>query len=99
MGMLASIPQGQDDLFPEADLTNDLAAGFKRSHMSWYTIDPLFFQSNSLTPQYIAENPEYTENVNVALVNRVDLFPNLNPALGTITNLPVFNMTFYPKER
>lgn len=97
--MLASIPQGQDDLFPEADLTNDLAAGYNRSHLSWYTIDPLFFQSNSLTPQYIAENPEYTENVNVALVNRTDLFPNLNPAIGTITNLPVFNMTFYPKER
>ncbi|MDX1651241.1 MAG: cell surface protein SprA [Brumimicrobium sp.] len=96
---LASIPKGQDDLFPEAALTNDLAAGYKRSHLSWYTIDPLFFQSNSLTPQYIAENPEYTENVNVALVDRTDIFPNLNPALGTITNLPVLNLTYYPKER
>jgi cell surface protein SprA len=97
--MLASIPEGQDDLFPEADLTNQLAAGFNRSHLSWYTVDPLFFGSNSLVPQHIAENPETTEDVNVTLVNQVDLFPNLNPAVGTIQNIPVFNMTYYPKER
>ncbi len=96
---LASIPQGQDNLFPEADLKDNLAAGFNRSHLSWYTIDPMFFRSSSITPQYISENPEYTEDVNVSLVQRTDLFPNQNPAMGTIQNLPVFNMTFYPRER
>ncbi|MEX2484963.1 MAG: cell surface protein SprA [Brumimicrobium sp.] len=96
---LASIPKGQDDLFPEAGQTNNLAAGFKRSHMSWYTIDPLFFQNNSITPQHISEDPEMTENVNVAIVDRTDIFPNLNPAVGTITNLPVLNLTYYPEER
>ena len=96
---LASIPKGQDDLFPEAEATNDLSAGFKRGHLSWYTIDPLFYMNNALTPPNIAENPELAENVNVAIVNQTDLFPNLNPALGTITNIPVLNMTYYPKER
>lgn len=96
---LASIPKGQDDLFPEASMTNDLAAGFNRSHLSWYTVDPLFFQSNSLTPQHIAEDPTATDNMNIALVDRTELFPNLNPGLGTITNLPILNMTYYPKER
>jgi cell surface protein SprA len=96
---LASIPQGQTDLFPEAILKNNLAAGFNRAHLSWYTIDPLFYMNNALTPQNIAENPELSEDVNVALVNQTDLFPNLNPALGTITNIPVLNMTYYPRDR
>ena len=96
---LASTPKGQDDLFPEGDLTDDLRSGFKRSHLSWYSIDPLFYMNNALTPENIANDPEKTENVNVALVNQTDLFPNLNPAMGTITNIPVLNLTYYPKER
>ena len=96
---LASIPKGQDDLFPEASLKNDWRAGFKRSHLSWYTVDPLFFMNNALTPTHIGDDPTLTEDVNIALVNQTDLFPNLNPALGTITNIPVLNMTYYPKER
>ena len=96
---LASIPKGQDDMFPEADRTDDLSTGFKRSHLSWYTIDPLFYMNNALTPDNIAENPELSEDVNVALVNQTDLFPNTNPPLGAITNVPVLNLTYYPSER
>ena len=53
---LASIPQGQPTLFPEADIKN-LSAGYKRAKTSWYVIDPVFYQSNS-TPQHIKENGE-----------------------------------------
>ncbi|WP_159038642.1 T9SS outer membrane translocon Sov/SprA [Brumimicrobium mesophilum] len=96
---LASIPQGQDDLFPEASLKNNLAAGFKRSHLSWYSIDPMFHENRSITPQHIADDPTFTENMNVSLVNKTDIFPNTQPATGEITNLPIFNMTYYPKDR
>lgn len=96
---LASIPQGQSDIFPEASLKNNLAAGFKRSHLSWYSIDPMFHENRSITPTHIAENPDETENMNVSLVNKTDIFPNTQPATGDITNLPIFNMTYYPKER
>lgn len=96
---LASIPQGQDNLFPEASLKNNLAAGFKRSHLSWYSIDPMFHENRSITPKHIADNPELTQNMNVALVNKADIFPNTQLATGEITNLPIFNMTYYPKER
>ena len=96
---LASIPKGQPEMFPEAALKDDLVAGFNRAHMSWYSVDPLFYMNNALTPENIANDPELSENVNVALVNQTDLFPNLQPALGTLTNIPVLNMTFYPKER
>lgn len=97
---LASIPQGQTDLFPEASLKNNLAAGFNRSHLSWYVIDYSTFHTNSATtPQHIAEDPSFKENMNVAYVNKSQLFPNNDPALGEITNLPTFDMTYYPKER
>ena len=55
--------------------------------------------NNALTPDHIGNDPALTEDVNIALVNQTDLFPNLNPALGTITNIPVLNMTYYPNER
>jgi cell surface protein SprA len=96
---LASIPQGQSNLFPEAALKNNLAAGFKRSHLSWYSIDPMFHENRAITPQHIADNPDETENMNVSIINKTDIFPNTQPATGEITNLPVFNMTYYPKER
>ena len=38
---LASIPQGQPSLFPEA-ATKNLSSGFKRAKTSWYVIDPYF---------------------------------------------------------
>ena len=96
---LASIPQGQDLLFPEASLKNDLAAGFNRSQISWYMIDNLFQQDLSTTPKHIQENPSIKDNMNVALVNTTDLFPNNDPAMGTQRNIRVLNMTYYPKDR
>lgn len=97
---LASIPQGQTNLFPEAELKNNLAAGFNRSHLSWYIIDYSTFHMNSATtPKHIAEDPSSTENMNVAYVNRQDLFPNNDPAIGDITNLPTLDLTYYPRER
>ncbi|WP_165779191.1 T9SS outer membrane translocon Sov/SprA [Brumimicrobium salinarum] len=97
---LASIPQGQTDLFPEASLKNNLAAGFNRSHLSWYVIDySTFHTTTATTPQHIAEDPTIKENMNVSYVNKQQLFPNNDPAFGEITNLPTLDMTYYPQER
>ena len=96
---LASIPQGQNDLFPESQLNNNLASGFNRGKLAWYVIDPLFYQSNALTPDNIASDPELVENNMVAQVNQTDLFPNLNPQLGQIANIPILDLAYYPQER
>ena len=45
---LASIPQGQNNIFENANLNNDLRLGFKRAKLSWYTIDPLQYFFDSL---------------------------------------------------
>lgn len=95
---LASIPQGQPDLFPEADNQN-LSAGYKRSKTCWYLIDPLFYQSNSLTPQHIKDNPEMLADSRMRLVNQTDVFPNLQQQYGSVPNIPILELAYYPKER
>lgn len=95
---LASIPQGQPDLFPEA-ATKQLSSGFKRSKLSWYTIDPLFYQANALTPQHIRDDPTMLADSRMRLVNNSDIFPNLQQQYGTPTNIPILELAYYPKER
>ncbi|MFT5779596.1 MAG: cell surface protein SprA, partial [Crocinitomicaceae bacterium] len=95
---LASVPKGQPDLFPEA-ANLDLSAGFKRAKAAWYVVDPLFFQSNNLTPQHIKDDPTMLSDSRVRLVNQIDIFPNLQQAYGSIPNLSVLDLAYYPKER
>ncbi len=95
---LASIPQGQPDLFPEAT-KKDLSAGYKRAKTSWYTIDPLFYQNNNTTPQHIKDDPTMLSDSRMRLVNQTDIFPNLQQQYGSIPNIPILDLAYYPKER
>ncbi|MCX8486887.1 MAG: cell surface protein SprA, partial [Crocinitomicaceae bacterium] len=95
---MASIPQGQPDLFPEASSKN-VSAGFKRAKAVWYTIDPVFYQSNSLTPTHIKQNPAMLTDSRMRLVNQVDIFPNLQQQYGSIQNIPLLELAYYPSER
>ncbi len=95
---LASIPQGQPDLFPEAS-KKDLSAGYKRAKTSWYVIDPLFYQNNNTTPQHIKDDPTMLSDSRMRLVNQTDIFPNLQQQYGSIPNIPILELAYYPKER
>lgn len=95
---LAAVPQGQPDLFPEGS-KKDLSAGYRRANLAWYVIDPLFYQSNSLTPQHIKQNPQMLADSRMRLVNQTDIFPNLQLQYGSIPNLAVLDLAYYPTER
>ena len=95
---LASIPHGQPDLFPEA-LKVDLSAGYKRSKLAWYVIDPLFYQSNNLTPQHIVNSPAQLADSRMRSIDQKDIWPNFDPQYGSISNVNVLNLAYYPKER
>lgn len=95
---LASIPQGQADLFPEAQF-KDLRAGYNRAQLSWYHIDPLFFQNSSLTPQHLKDDPSSLSDSRMRLVLQTDVFPNLELPIGSIPNIQVLDLAYYPKER
>ena len=97
--VLASVPQGQDALFPEGRLNNDLTSGFNRSKLSWYVIDPLFLRNGSTTPDHIKNNPDQQSSHFVREVYENELFPFKESPSGIPTNLAVLNLAFYPDER
>jgi cell surface protein SprA len=63
--VMASIPQGMEDMFPESQLKNDLRAGVNRAYLSWYRIDPSV-QGNT-------QNPYETQ------IEQQEIFPNFTP--------------------
>ncbi|MBI2259453.1 MAG: cell surface protein SprA [Flavobacteriia bacterium] len=95
---LASVPQGQPDLFPEGNFKT-LSNGYRRSKISWYLIDLLFYQNNNLTPQHIKEDPAILSDSRMRLVQMNEIFPNLQQQIGQFTNVNTFELAYYPKER
>ncbi|RLD50649.1 MAG: cell surface protein SprA, partial [Bacteroidetes bacterium] len=94
---LASTPQFQDNLFPEAQDTS-LAYGYNRAKLSWYTIDPsVFYDKNSnIRPENIT-NDELSDNfVRQILEDEVSDrdIPN-----GESMNISVLNVAYYPEIR
>ena len=95
---LASTPQGQDDLFPEGNLNQELDYGFNRAKLAWYTIDPLFFRNDSRTPSHIQNSASQSNNFSREILE-TEVFPNKDPDPGLINNLPTLDLAFYPRER
>lgn len=96
--VLASTPQLQN-MFPESGLTNDLAYGYNRAKLAWYIIDPLFLRNSSITPDYIRNDKNMQSNNLVREVFESEIFPDKQTAVGLPTNIPVFDVAFYPQER
>src|SRR5690606_7539971 len=96
---LATTPQLQNDLFPEGNLTNQLEYGFNRAKLAFYIIDPLFLRNNSLTPNHIKNDPDMTSNHSVCEVFEKEFFPAKESPVGQPTNIPVFDVAYYPEER
>ncbi|HUX94643.1 MAG TPA: cell surface protein SprA [Bacteroidales bacterium] len=96
---MASIPQGQDLLFPEARLNNKPESGFNRAKLSWYVIDPLFLRNGSSTPDHIKQNPDLQSSHYVREVYEDEIFPYRESPSGIPTNISVFNLGYYPSEK
>ncbi len=96
---LASVPQGQPELFPNAGSIDDLSAGFLRAKLAWYVIDPLFSRNVTATPSHIKNDPDQQSNHYVREVYEAEIFPNRQSAYGQPTNISVLNMAYYPNER
>lgn len=97
---LASTPQGQPSKFPEGSLVNNVAFGYNRAKLAWYTIDrSAFFLSNPITPAHIKNDPDMLSNHLMREVYELEVFPNrqLNP--GTPTNIQMLDLAYYPSER
>lgn len=95
---LASVPSGQPELFPEADISS-IATGFNRARLAWYTIDPLFHNNTARTPDNITDNPRLQSTNDVRLVLVEEVFPNVDLDQSAPLNLPTLDLAYYPSER
>ncbi len=92
--MISSTPSGN---FPEGSIDNNVAYGFNRAKLSWYTIDPLFYRLNAQTPDNIDEN-SISDNL-VRQVTEKEIFPNRDAQNGQVVVLPMFDVAYYPAEK
>ena len=95
---LASTPQHQTDIFPEANANTGLAYGMNRAKLSWYTIDHTVFYDRGATirPKNIT-NDELSKH-SVRQVLETEIFSKDIPS-GTPTNMSVLNLAFFPTDR
>lgn len=95
---LASVPTGQPSLFPEATSLG-LAKTFKRSKISWYRIDDIFYRNDANTPSNISSDPMVNSDSRTRNVNYQEVFPLQQNQYGTVPNLQLLEVYYYPKER
>ncbi len=103
--VLASTPQQQPTLFPEArpvsagdHARRKLAYGYNRARLAWYVIDPIFYRNNSATPSNITREDQSKPYARE--VYETELFPFKQQAnAAEATYMAVFNMAFYPAEK
>jgi cell surface protein SprA len=96
---MASTPQNQRDLFPEAAAGTGLAYGMNRAKLAWYVIDnSVFYDSYTNTRPHNVSTEELSKN-SVRQVLETEIFPNRDIEAGTPTNISVLNLAYYPEER
>ena len=100
---LASVPQGQGNLFPEAasiSTPGSVESGTGRAHLAWYVIDPTaFYQSFASTPAHIKGNDEILQDSRQRLIQQQELFPQSSSVVGSLNNISTLDLAYYPKER
>ena len=98
----ASTPLGQQG---DLDFTNgnvaaglppELSVGAKRSKLSWYNIDQIFYGSSLRPPNIDSEELSRAE---VRQVNYSELFPQVDLDVTQSSIIRTFDMAYYPSER
>ena len=96
---IASIPQGQEQFFPEARFNNNQVSGFNRAKLAWYVIDPIFLRNGTSTPDHIKQNPDEQSSHFVREIYENEIFPYRESPSGIPTNITVLNLAYYPDEK
>ncbi len=94
---IASTPQGQPDLFPEADSINKLSYGYNRAKLSWYNIHRDFLDGKNSTINYLTPDDK-TDHL-VREIPEKEIFPDRDFENDIPSLLYVLNLAYYPKER
>jgi cell surface protein SprA len=94
---LASLPQGQPNLFPESRL-DSLGKGFNRARLAWYSIDQLFLSNGTTTPSYMRNNSNFQGSHYVRDIKIKEIFPEKDARREEPPRLNILNLAYYPNE-
>ena len=104
--VLASTPQGQPDLFPEAmptsitdNVRRKLSYGYNRARLSWFIIDQLFYNNNNATPSNLTSEDLSQPYARAVYENELFPFKQRTSTTQLSSYMTVFNLAFYPSER
>jgi cell surface protein SprA len=93
---LSSVPvRNNSSSYNFNESLSDIQKGFKRSKLSWYTIDPLFYTSER--PAAISDQDVSLNKTRRVFIN--ELFPVTDIAAGQQTVINSLDLTYFPKER
>jgi len=93
---IASVPQGQPDMFPEAQFSNDLKYGYNRAKIAWYNINRDFL-TNTGALSYLT-NDDLSDH-RVREIPEQEIFPNREPQNDIPQFIYVLNLAYYPEEK
>lgn len=86
---------GTPQLFSEARLFNDLSYGYNRARLSFYNIDPIFYNSSST----FSITRSDLSNHYVRQVLETEVLPYRQSVTGQPLILPTLDLAFYPNVR
>lgn len=88
---------GTPQHFPEAQLSNDLAYGYNRAHLAFYSVDPIFYNNNTdLNPRI---DNKFLRDHRTRKVTEKEIFPFRDIKTGGDAFLPTLDLAFYPMQR
>lgn len=95
---LASVPQYQPDLFPEA-LTDLKESNKRRAALAWYTLDPVLQTSQSRTPEHLKNDPLQRSGHFVRNLTIDEVFPEKELPQGVPQTVPTLDLVYRPNEK
>ncbi|HWI91912.1 MAG TPA: cell surface protein SprA [Flavisolibacter sp.] len=94
---LASVPQGQNTLFPEGSLSNNIASGYRRARLAWYNIEQRL-QERTDNDNPLKGNLAELSKPETRKVYQSEIFPKRTNDIGQ-SILTTFDLAYYPKEK
>lgn len=88
---LASAPVG----YGGEKINGDLASGYKRAKLNWYTIDPVFYSHQR--PEEVDLND--ISRFDTRRIYKEEIFPNTDILQGNARNIYSLDLSYYPGER
>ena len=96
---LASVPQHQPDLFPNASQGQIKLENDRRGLFSWYTIDPVLQTGLDRMPEHLKQDPVQLSGHFIRPIPYNEPFPTKNIQQQQVRTIQTLDLAYYPKKR